>query len=140
MPRRSTRARSQHVRVPRDYWVTVSYESLKPDEPLSNAVKNLERGRDFKVLSAGVDDGGAPRVTVSFIFNTCAATFNELHKAIYNEYNYRINGPHELVDHELIRAGVSSNLKQLDDRVADSGHANALALGQDGTLNAELVY
>ena len=146
MPRhRSTRARSSHgpeedVRVPRDYRVTVSYESLNPDEPLSYAVENLERGRDFKVLSAGVDDEGAPRVTVSFIFNTCAATLEDLHEAIYNEYDDQLAGPDELVDHELIRVGVSSNLKQLDDTIALSGHANALALGQNGTLNAELVY
>jgi hypothetical protein len=149
MPRRSTKARSKPATYiePRDYRVVVVFTSIYELEevPLADVLEALEgitRGRSFKVLETRVDKHNRPIVTFSMVYNTVAADEEELWSAIAHDYDDELAGDVEFDDVELIRVGVSTNVQRLTDRLPFlvANDTAAIALGEGGTLNAQLLY
>ena len=132
--------------VANDLRVTAAFLVAKGYETVSEAVELLKSViDDVEILTIKpTSEHGTPRIIVSLVINTMASSYPDLHEDLYTKYEFSrsiLSDFEGVVDCEVIRKGVSSNLQQLDSPIPDAvGATNAVALGQNGVLNAQTLY
>jgi hypothetical protein len=142
MNRQSTH-RATRSNIPVDYRVVVSIDA--PEAwTVSQVIEMFTPSkRDFKVLSVHSDSTGL-HVTASYVFNTIAnqRTIGEAFDKEYDDQGVPADVDVDMISYSLIRKGVSANMLTIDTALPETNMALLVgaALGQNGVLNAQLLY